>query len=145
METRTNLHPDSLSKWHQWFAWSPVKLEYWDNYPNGHHYKIFWWENVWRIRVYGPDVWGGYFRLWYYLPLNENPNDESHDFFKYPALRGCSNESFGFDMGVVLRILFKRFFKLDKKVKKTKLKRLAAEYDRLRDEEFRELGWTGKY
>ena len=29
--------------------------------------------------------------------------------------------------------------------KKRYLKQLAAEYDRLRDEEFRELGWTGKY
>ncbi len=27
----------------------------------------------------------------------------------------------------------------------SRIKNQAAEYDRLRDEEFRELGWTGKY
>ncbi len=34
---------------------------------------------------------------------------------------------------------------LNKNAKKRKLQEGAAEYDRLRDEEFRELGWTGKY
>ena len=28
---------------------------------------------------------------------------------------------------------------------KREILKAAAEYDRLRDEEFRELGWTGKY
>ena len=34
---------------------------------------------------------------------------------------------------------------LNKNAKKRKLQEGAAEYDRLRDEELRELGWTGKY
>ncbi len=48
-------------------------------------------------------------------------------------------------IGVSLYEAIKEQVDLDKNAKKRNLQKAAAEYDRLRDEEFRELGWTGKY
>ncbi len=53
---------------------------------------------------------------------------------------------FAFSINIVMGFVEWRERRIDKKKDaKRKLINRAAEYDRLRDEEFRELGWTGKY